>query len=418
MKRISLLAATLFVGIFCSVVGLSAAEENKPTANEQTAPTIQSEPAQAPEGKEAVKPAEANEYKVVKHDTLWDISGRFFKDPFKWPELWKKNPQIKNPDLIYPGNIVRISPDGAIEVITGKEAAVTAVKTETKGPEELPVVTLEPKEDRIVVLEPKTVAQEAASAPASESVEKIIQTEKQAETVKAAPKLNAAAMERQGFVSEKSLTESGAIVASKESKYYLAEGDIVFISLKNGAGQRENLKVGDRYTVFAPGAKIIHPITGERLGNLIDIRGSLTVTGIGDVIEAKIGKTFKEIELGSRIRPYTQPIREVEVTKADTPVDGVVIAGLESKEFLSAGDIIYIDKGRKSGIKRGNALLVFKRPEKALDPFKDTKIQLPPKEVGKLVVADADEDTSACIVINSTANINKGDIVRTAFGQE
>ena len=382
---------------------------------------------QAPVVKEEAE--QPRDYIVIKHDTLWDISAKLLKDPFKWPDIWKKNPQIKDPNLIHPGNILRIWPNGKVELIGKQQAPVdmlgakqtqAVIETvEKTKPEDMPVLSLEPQDEKVVVLEPATEngkAAESAAEPAASLDEQVA-----ALTAPSIESFSASALEHQGFISEKAIIESGAIAASRDGQYLMQSGDVVFISLKNSTLLRESFVVGDKYTIFQVGRKMVHPVTREKLGSLIDILGSLEITatnGTARTITGKILRSFKEIPQGARIRPYTETVKKIEITKTDAKIEGVIVGSHDANDYISVGDIIYIDKGEKSGIKQGNLLDIYKKPTRAMDPYKGEKFNLPLQKAGSLIVASVDKETSACVVISDSMGINPGDSVSSKLAAE
>src|SRR5262245_41679885 len=74
-----------------------------------------------------LNPQHPDTYVVKQGDTLWDIASMFLRDPWYWPEIWQINPQVENPHVIFPGDILTLTYlDGgrpAVQVERGPQVA-------------------------------------------------------------------------------------------------------------------------------------------------------------------------------------------------------------------------------------------------------------------------------------------------------
>ena len=308
---------------------------------------------------------------VIKGDTLWDISEAYKGDPFTWPVLWEFNPYIRNPHLIYPGDIVKITERGII--VVPKRA-------------ELPVEVLTPEEDR--ALEVVTLMPEP-------------------EVWKMGSPMRA----RSAFISEGDIGAEGSILSSRDnSGKLLALHDKILISVKD----KEGVGPGTKFSAFIDDEVVTDPKTGWKLGKVVENVGTVTVTRrVGDLFEAQVTESFKEIHEGTILRNYDEPSWEVEVSGTDLKVQASVLRGLEPQTEFAEVDIIFIDKGKKDGLKDGNLMLISRDIGKAKDTTTGAMVKLPPKRVGVLLVIEARDNTSTCIITNSVEQIYPGDMAKT-----
>ncbi len=80
---------------------------------------------------------------VVKGDTLWDLSNSYLESPWLWPELWEQNTYIKNPDLIFPNDVLIISPN-SIRLIRNKQLTTNKLSPQVRATPSHAITTIDP----------------------------------------------------------------------------------------------------------------------------------------------------------------------------------------------------------------------------------------------------------------------------------
>lgn len=231
-------------------------------------------------------------YTIKQGDTLWDISAKFLKDPFLWPQLWQRNPYITNPHWIYPGNPVRLSPPEEVKevkkeepkkIVEEKPREVKEVKevkevAEVKKVEPPPVVEKKPEviEEKKPIKEKKMVFREIRSA---------------------------------GFIAGVDYRGIGTILDSKEGKTLMAEGDVVYLELKTSAP----ILIGDKYTVIRGTDVIRDPVTEKRVGRRYSIAANIQIIDqSGGFYTARVIESFHAIWKGDLVNPYMKEKMEIE----------------------------------------------------------------------------------------------------------
>lgn len=313
--------------------------------------------------------AEAQTYTVQRTDTLWDISDRFFHDPWLWPNLWKNNPHITNPHLIFPGNKVLLS----IET-----KGIIESTTEKKGPAEVLKLEVE---------------------PAPEAAKKI-----KVEPPPAGPQPQTytyLGMNTLGFISPEKLKEKGTIKLLPERKDLLSQGDTVYLL----ASDKEFLPVGSTWTVYRAPHVVRHPATGKKVGYYYLPLGNVEIIQAGNSATGKIISSHQAISVGDILMPCEEIPSDVTLKEPIKMLAATIIKTEPPVVEIAQHHIVYLDKGKKGGIEVGNSLEVFRTKELAGHP---QYIAL-----GEILVLRTQEETSTALVTRSKEPFALGHKART-----
>lgn len=346
-----------------------------------------------------IQPNAPDSYVVQKGDTLWGISRKFLTQPWRWPDIWRLNKeQIKNPHLIFPGDIVRLDrATGTLSI----ERLTPRVREERLAREAIPTVPLR-------VLEP------FLSAPL--------------------------VIERGG------LDNAPRIFATQEGRYNVGAGARAYVT---GMGQSKELL----WQLYRPGIALVDPDTKDILGYEAIYLGNARVMRSGDPATVQVLTAKQEVSEGDRLvvapqpqvfsfapRAPDKPIRARVMSlydgrsdaRTDLLLDRPDWAGIRSdavakslyESFGETGglSIVSLNKGAKDGLEVGHVLALFRGTtvanNRSLGPFymgerKQEPIDLPEERFGLLMVFRTFDNLSYALTLGVERPVAPGDLVKT-----
>lgn len=314
----------------------------------------------------ALNPQHPERYVVVKGDTLWDISETFLRDPWLWPEVWYINPQIENPHLIYPGDVI------SLVYIDGK-----------------PQLRVQ-RGHRTVKLSPEVRATPLDQAIPTIPIDAIHQF-----------------LTKPLVLDADALDSAGYVLDTADEHIVTGAGDRIYA--------RGTTTEFDRYNVFEPQQAYIDPDTGELLGHRALYVGEAVIERHGDPATLELVETTREVSLGDRLLP----VREEEVRThflpgtPDNEIEGKIIAVVDGVTQIGQYQVVVINRGQREGLEAGDVLKIQQAGALIRDRFgKDREqVQLPNEDAGILLVFRTFDKLSYGLVMEATRAIHLMDIV-------
>ena len=284
----------------------------------------------------ALQEGAPDQYIVVPGDTLWGISGRFLKDPWKWPEVWRMNQeQLRNPHRIYPGDVIVLDRSGAelqLRLLRADDPAAAAAAAAAPG---------------------------AAPAPARDTVKLSPRTRAEPLADKAIPAIPPSVIEpflsRPLVVGQDELDSAPRVLANQENRVAIGAGNVAYAQ---GLGYDK----GDVWQVFRRGDALIDPDTDEILGYQATYLGEARVIRRGDPATIEITKSTQEIYAGDRLLPAAKerPTFSYVPRAPWKPVRGRIMSTYGSLGETGPLGIVALSKGSKDGLEVGHVLASYR----------------------------------------------------------
>ncbi len=317
-----------------------------------------------------INPNHPQQYTVVKGDTLWDISARFLQNPWEWPKLWKNNPQIKNPHLIYPGDTLYFS-------IVNGQPRLSLTKNPDMGFQ--PRVRQFPVEDAIEMIPSDAIRQFLTS-----------------------PKV----------VSENELEKAPYVIDFAGEHLLAGAGDRIYV---RSITEPESLS----YIVYRKGKAYTSPGNPEILGYEASYIADATLQNAGDPATLAINKSDQEVRMGDRLMVSSAGELALNYYPhvSEKPIKGNIISVLNGVSQIGQYNVVVIDKGIADGIETGHVFDIYRKGRVVVDrigdPEKAGSVKLPDEIAGLLMVFRPFERVSYALVMEASSAIHVLDRIET-----
>lgn len=340
-----------------------------------------------------VTPNYPERYVVVKGDTLWDISKRFLNDPWLWPSVWHINPSIRNPHLIYPGDvIVMYIVDGKPYITLDGQAGVIPVTVVETGKTTKPT--------KVENVKPGLKVVKLSPSSRTSSLQKAISTIPMAAI--------RPFLDRPRVVTEDELEEAPYIVSSYEEHLVSGTGNRVYA--------REIVNAHSGYNIVRPGAEYVDPETGDVLGYeavyLADARLIKAAKNNDELSTLMVTKALREVLNNDVLIPHEQREEMFQFTPRtpSSEVKGQIMAVFNGVSQIGQHMVVVLNRGEDAGLAPGHVLAVMQKGAEVNDSRKwfFSSIDLPDERAGIMMVFKTYKKLSYALIMeaNRAMHIN------------
>lgn len=339
-------------------------------------------------------PEGAQVHTIEVGDTLWDLAGRFYGNPYLWPQIWEQNRYVLDAHWIYPSDPLivgfEVTPIEDVRA-AGRADEAGAMDDESSGRG----LRLTRNNAAPSALGSEDDIQCSGFIGDSEEVfpRKIIGSEYQS--------LSPTLVPAQQSGDPSGLGEIDTV------KIDLSLGDIVYLD----GGRAANLLPGDLFTVVIPREEVEHPATGERLGRFYSYVGRVRVLSVQEETAiAEITHGCMPVRVGAALTPYrpepvplarrTLPMGVNNPVNADA-LEGAPVIVRSERNLVTIGrdHLVYLDLGEQAGLTPGDIYSIYRLNPKGH----------PPVVIGELGILSVRERSSVAKVLESRYAVYVGD---------